>query len=1114
MAEATPSSPSRPSCPHQLELDLEASYLPEVLSLCERELASEYPRRAVTAGRKVQKQPLNLRVAGDEITARIPDPRQGGAFQVRLTIPLHDLADGYSVATCSCQGLGGHDLEPQRCGHSYALQAALKWCLEVHLAAANEPAPSRWQDLFAAAAIPADTADPQPTNHPARRRLRWLLGADLTPVPCLQEQAAGGAWSLGRKLPWGTFASDDTFWLNEDCQALAARYQQLDASGDEIHTQDGPLAATGPGVDAYGLLQDLRERGHKVHLVMQNPPIPLYAGDLGLRLTSQATGFRLQVTVAGTVPQRYRLALRYRDGVCHKASLVSLRGRESLDDPAVLLTEIPVALAPLVKRFIQGDEVIPLQDRAQLYSYLGQLQQQLDLELPVAESVAAATADPQLVWRLQPARGLGLQLEALVRVVPGGRCFPVGAGPDRAFDLRDPERPLAYERDKLREQQLTRAAVGYFELDAYQVPEQPHLFALAGDATLDLLKALAQDAQSRGIEILWPKSSPAIKKDAQDNNKPEIVVKGIGNDWFDMAIEIDGDETSFAAIVAGLRKKRRYIKLADGSYKKLSDLYWRYLADLKAKLGMSQSTQNATTATVLLGQLADEKAYAIKWAAPIAGRIAHYLKVQDQPLAAPAGLHAQLRSYQLVGYQWLRRNYDWACGSCLADDMGLGKTIQTISLLLSVASEGPSLVICPKSLVPNWQRELATFAPDLRVFDYREVRSLAAFVPGPGDIVITTYGLLLADSELSQRCQWNLKVLDEAQAVKNSRARSYAVVAALTARFTLLLTGTPIENNLLELWSLMSLAEPELLGSRESFKDEFIQPIEGRGDSNKRQLLQRMLAPFLLRRLKQDYLKELPPKTEKTLWVHLSIEERQLYDACRWQALKDLAKADEDELVASGLSAKGSAKDGKAADEGVIEAAARMKVLAALLELRQVACHPRLVDPDWEGPSAKLMLLLKLCRDLCAAGHKALIFSQFVSHLDIIGQALSAQGLRVGRLDGSYGAKKRQQQVDAFARDGFDFFLISLKAGGTGLNLTTADYVIHMDPWWNPASEDQASDRAYRMGQDKKVTVYRLVSRDTVEEKIINLHRRKRHLAHGVLAQTHCEPPPLNPSLE
>ena len=448
----------------------------------------------------------------------------------------------------------------------------------------------------------------------------------------------------------------------------------------------------------------------------------------------------------------------------------------------------------------------------------------------------------------------------------------------------------------------------------------------------------------------------------------------------------------------------------------------------------------------------------------------------------PSTLQAQLRDYQLDGYQWLVRMANWGAGVCLADDMGLGKTMQVLSLLLQRASGGPALVVAPSSVTFGWEEQCRQYAPSLHVKVFGDGDRKDFFKSlGPNDLVVCSYTLLQLESKLFEKQPWHSVILDEAQAIKNYAAKRSQAVMKLKADFRMILTGTPIENHLGELWSLFEFINPGFLGSQKEFQERFAVPIERDKNRNARQTLKRLLRPFLLRRLKSEVLHELPPKTETTLRIEMSEPEQLLYEAIRQRAVQSIAIATSD---AKSYESK------------------RLQILAEIMRLRRACCHPKLVLPESEIPGSKLAAFSETVEQLRANGHRVLVFSQFVDHLAILRAELERLKIRYQYLDGSTPIKQRKEAVEAFQRGEGEVFLISLRAGGFGLNLVGADYVIHMDPWWNPAVEDQASDRAHRIGQTRPVTIYRFIAENTIEDKILELHRSKRGLADELLADT------------
>ncbi|MBK1716161.1 SNF2-related protein [Thiocystis violacea] len=454
----------------------------------------------------------------------------------------------------------------------------------------------------------------------------------------------------------------------------------------------------------------------------------------------------------------------------------------------------------------------------------------------------------------------------------------------------------------------------------------------------------------------------------------------------------------------------------------------------------------------------------------------------------PAGLGTELRPYQRQGLDWLQFLREYELGGVLADDMGLGKTVQALAHLLIEKASGradrPSLVVAPTSLMFNWRREAQRFAPALKVLLLHGTDRHARFPTiAEHDLVLTTYPLLPRDSEILTAQPWHLLILDEAQAIKNPRSKAADAVRAIDARHRLCLTGTPLENHLGELWALLDFLMPDLLGDERRFRRLFRNPIERQGDAERAEQLRRRIAPFLLRRTKEAVATELPPKTEILRETPLAEDQRDLYETLRLSL---------HEKVRGAVERKGLSQSG-------------IIILDALLKLRQVCCDPRLVPLESARKvkgSAKLELLMTLLPELLAEGRRILLFSQFTSMLDLIEEALIADGLSENRdfvkLTGR--TRNRALPVDRFQAGEVPLFLISLKAGGSGLNLTAADTVIHYDPWWNPAVERQATDRAHRIGQDKPVFVYKLLTEGTVEQRVAELQARKQALADAMLA--------------
>jgi SNF2 family DNA or RNA helicase len=454
------------------------------------------------------------------------------------------------------------------------------------------------------------------------------------------------------------------------------------------------------------------------------------------------------------------------------------------------------------------------------------------------------------------------------------------------------------------------------------------------------------------------------------------------------------------------------------------------------------------------------------------------------PIDEPQGFCGQLRDYQKSGLGWLGFLQEFRLGGCLADDMGLGKTIQVLAMLQQrrarpIDADGrraPSLAVVPRSLVFNWIEEAKRFTPELRVLDYTGIQRrplLESF--DQYDLIVTTYGTMQRDIVQLKDIRFDCAILDESQAIKNAHSQRAKASRLLRASHRLAMTGTPVENHLGELWSLLEFLNPGMLGTAKVFQNISKSVSD---DDEGLALLRRALGPFILRRTKQQVLTELPPKTEQTLHCDLEGKQRKRYDELRTYYRAVLA----DRIAKSGMNQS------------------KIHVLEALLRLRQAAIHPGLIDKDaLDESSAKLDVLMEQLREVIDEGHKALVFSQFTSFLAIVRKRIDREKWVYEYLDGR--TRQRQERVERFQNDPeCPLFLISLKAGGHGLNLTAADYVFILDPWWNPAVEAQAIDRAHRIGQDRHVFAYRLIARDTVEEKIIELQQTKRDLAEAIIS--------------
>jgi SNF2 family DNA or RNA helicase len=550
-------------------------------------------------------------------------------------------------------------------------------------------------------------------------------------------------------------------------------------------------------------------------------------------------------------------------------------------------------------------------------------------------------------------------------------------------------------------------------------------------------------------------------------------------DWFDIfALVKFGDfEMPFLKLRNLILAKKREFTLPTGEIAVIPEAWFTEYSELLAFVEESDSDQEQLTLKKYHLSLVQDLHNGNLAQLSISRRLEklrNFEEIEDQPL--PEHFTGQLRPYQKAGYNWMLFLNRYNFGGCLADDMGLGKTVQTLALLQAQKEAGntqANLLVMPTSLVYNWEMEARKFTPNLRVCTYtgtlRE-KNVAQFEGY--DLIITSYGITRIDVDLLKTYYFNYIILDESQAIKNPTSHIARAVSELNSRYRLILTGTPLENSTMDLWSQMSFVNPGLLGNQSFFRNEFLLPIEKKNDELKMQRLYSIIKPFILRRHKSQVATELPEKVESIQYCEMSEKQEQEYEE---------AKSFYRNKILDHIDEKGMSKS-------------QLILLQGLTKLRQIANHPKMVNQAYEGDSGKMQSVTHRLKTAIAENHKILIFSQFVKHLDILRQFLDENEISYAYLDGA--TRNRQEQVELFQTNPkVPVFLISLKAGGLGLNLTAADYVFMLDPWWNPAIEAQAIDRAHRIGQENKVFTYKFITKNTVEEKILALQRSKQRLA-------------------
>ena len=697
-----------------------------------------------------------------------------------------------------------------------------------------------------------------------------------------------------------------------------------------------------------------------------------------------------------------------------------------------------------------------------------------DIAAKKDKAIRNIKADPTPNVHVMPWQD-GISLEFLVRPFTStGSYFKPGRGGKNVFaQIKEKKVQTTRNLDKEKE----NANIVIKKCPTLDLLEEVEGQWLVGDPeeALELLLELKNCGNS--IIMAWPRGEKMKVRSKVSYDDFKLSIKK-DRQWFKASgtLKIDKDMSIDLNRLMELleNSKGTFVTLDDGTFLSITNSLKERLEELKAfSTPHKKSVRFSPLAVHAIEELIDKT----KNVTSDKAWKSHLKKVREivHP-EIPGTLQAKLRDYQTSGFKWLFQLAHWNVGACLADDMGLGKTVQTLAAILTRAAKGPTFVVAPLSVMANWIEECHKFAPTLNplVFGSGD-RKLFLNNLKPFDIVISSYGLLQIEAQKLAEVEWQTIVLDEAQAIKNMNTKRSKAAMKLNAQFRIITTGTPVENHLNELWTLFNFINPGLLGSINNFKNNFAAPIENNHDKKASKRLKKLIQPFILRRLKSDVLKELPQKTQINLKVEMSREEALLYEAQRLKALEEI------ETAADNPGQK------------------HLRILAQLTRLRQLCCNPALVIPGTDIDSSKLKVFGNIVDELMENNHKALVFSQFVGHLNILRNFLDIKKINYQYLDGSTPVKKRKKRIDAFQNGDGDLFLISLKAGGFGLNLTAADYVIHMDPWWNPAVEDQASDRAHRIGQTRPVTVYRLVVKNSIEEKIVALHEEKRELANSLL---------------
>ncbi len=911
------------------------------------------------------------------------------------------------------------------------------------------------------------------SNNP--KRLVWFVNFNFKEITPYEQSFSKDAWTKGRKVSVGKLKNNTaeyTYLTEQDKELIQksikkdywADHHEVEYNNGLLYLVDHPLVFDEQSGE--NILLELKEAELQVELIKAD---------------------KKKAKKGEEVEDMYRLSFALpKDTPCTATECIRKN----------TYSVMPISVDHVrLKELMGADELIVPQSVHEkvldLVSYEGSpVKVNLAMDLKELQGSKVNAIPTFRLKQITIPSAIGLEIQAIVRPYEESKnCFTPTKGTNN-FVTRVNDEPIKIIRDFDKEKE---------ELDIL-LEKSPILkdnlinedynwdFRESEEAFQALL-----ELQNAEASIEWFNSSPLRVSKPVDPSSMKLKVKG-QKDWFSLSGDVELDYNlvlDMMTLVQGIRKhKGKFIPLSDGQVIALTEDFRRVLEKIEKFTQIDTKEIRLHPLAIPAFDIAimeiESRTYenadsSLKWK-----EWKEKFDNLEEEISLPKSLQAELRPYQIEGYSWLASLTKIGVGACLADDMGLGKTLQTIALLLYLRQttitkeeEKPILIVAPTSVCHNWELEFKKFAPSFEVSritaaNSKKERAKIIENLSANQVLIIGYSLLVTEISILKEKEFKLAVFDEAQALKNAQTLRSKSSILLNANSKIALTGTPIENSLEDLWSIFNIINPNLLGSKESFNEKF-------GYSSGRKALKSLVNPFILRRTKNTVLEELPSRTDQTIIIEPSAEEAAFYEALRMQAKKNIAEERE-----------------KMQDKKF----ARFRILAELTKLRQAACNPVLIHSDSTIESSKMATLINLVKNLTENNHQALIFSQFTGHLKLVYEEIQKLGINTFYLDGSTPEKKRAELVASFQNGQADLFCISLKAGGQGLNLTAADYVIHLDPWWNPAVEDQASDRAYRIGQTRPVTIYRLIMQGSVEEKILELHSTKRELAEDILSET------------
>ncbi len=960
---------------------------------------------------------------GQRIQAKVREDATGELLDARFDF---DIKVGSIVgAFCGCSTSRRGSI----CEHLCGLASHL---VDAHLSGANTRQPLDFLDKY--------------FNSPAYGNAQFRLSVELTfnedalePNIMFHKYIKEGTFGVGRK-----FTANDSYKFtigdpsDQNILDYLRNFRQVFFYSNYAPSQRYP----------WGFWLTLIGHGHVSH---NDKPVMVSSSTVTLELVERVSGYDLIVSHGFPLPPDSRY-FEVEGGLLGFSAKVG----------TLFVCQVDKFRRDIILEVAQHKPGLTKSDLLRNLPRLEKLQEFFDIRLPAEMDGVIRKEQPELVLMLDLDVAHGLTLSPRIRYAGAeARVLPGSHG-----QYLSSEEDTVIERDEEAEKQAYQDFLQRFPYE--EEPNRNHEIHIPELERAVTLMEWLKEQQDWPLE--WLRREPKIH---QVHQVQGLRVNVDAQAW--LKIHLMSNEKTFS--LASFPEEDNF--LAATSYVAIGEGEW-LLIDRQLrkqlnqiKMAVVQDAKTMKLKNAALAVLSEMNEIAWEGDESWMDKIREWRGQGSDQFFPDKSIKATLRNYQIDGYRWLRRLSELGVGACLADDMGLGKTVQALAAITDRLSAGPVLVVAPASVCFNWKEETERFAGKLTPTLYAEGRrSKGLSRLKKGDMVIVSYALVLKDFKKLSAVTWGTLVLDEAQFIKNAVSQTAIAVSKLKRNWTLALTGTPLENHLGELWSIFRMLNPELLGTWELFRKNYVVPIEKSRDPQRLESLRRLIQPFILRRTKTNVLDDLPARSDIHLKVELGEAQRTKYEQERARILTQLDESDEDN---------------------------RFKLLAAITRLRQIACHPGLCEDKYKGGSAKLKLFSELVEELVSEEHRVLVFSQFTSFLSLIARELNRIHVPHVTMTGETPVKHRQAIIKRFQSGDVPVFLVSLRAGGTGLNLTQANYVIHMDPWWNPAVEEQATDRAHRIGQNQAVTVYRLVASNTIEEAILNIHERKRGLVQSLL---------------